>query len=101
MTTKPVSKPKKVNLGYDTEKWLTISEALIASGYGNAYLRMKLLKPGKITSVKEMIPGTQIPRTLIDRASFESWMSTHPRTGALTLEEKTAVAKLLQELRGE
>ena len=64
---------------YDTKKHMTVAECLEASGYANAYFRMKVLKLGKIPSIKEMIPGTQIPRILVDRAAFEQWMKDHPR----------------------
>jgi len=64
---------------YDHEKWITVKEALRVSGYGNSYLRMHLLKEGKIESKREMIPGTSIERILIDRQSFEAWIKNHER----------------------
>jgi hypothetical protein len=55
---------------YDKAVWMTVKEALELSGYGNSYLRMHLLKTGKVKSKKEPIGGTEIIRILIDRKSF-------------------------------
>lgn len=62
---------------YDRTKYVTVREALAMTGYGNSYLRMHLLKEGKIESIRECIPGTSIERILIVRASLEAWMKSH------------------------
>ena len=73
---------------YDTKKYMTVAECLKESGYQNAYFRMKVLKENKIPSIKEMIPGTQIPRILVDRKAFEQWMKDHPRGTRFVLTEE-------------
>jgi hypothetical protein len=64
---------------YDTTKWMTVAEALSASGFGNSYLRMHILKENKVPSIKEAIPGTSIVRILIDRPAFEAYLKSHGR----------------------
>lgn len=73
---------------YDKNRWMTINECLKVSGYHNAYFRMKLLKTGKIDSTKENIPGTNIPRILVDRKSFETYMKDHPKNSKTVLTEE-------------
>ena len=73
---------------YDSKKWMTISQCLSVSGYHNAYFRMKVLKAGKIEFKKEMIPGTQIPRILVDKASFENYLKGHPKGQKIVLTEE-------------
>lgn len=75
------------NQNYDSKKYVTVKEALQITGYANAYLRMKLLKEGKIAHVKENIPGTVVPRILIERESLERWMKEHPRGSKTQLTE--------------
>jgi hypothetical protein len=88
---------------YDHDKFLTIAECLSISGYANAYFRMKVLKLGKIEHHTEMIPGSSIPRVLVNKASFEKYLVEHPR-GADTKALKSEIEELkaqLKALRGE
>ena len=80
---------------YDAKIWMTINECLKASGYHNAHFRMHILKEGRIEHKKEMITGTQIPRVLVKRASFEKYMKEHPRAKRIVL--TADMKKLLKE----
>jgi hypothetical protein len=87
---------------YDTTKYMTIEECLKESGYGNAHFRMHIVKEGKVESIKEMIPGTNIPRILVLKTSFAEYLKNHPRgeaNKALKAEIETLKAKLA-ELQG-
>ena len=65
---------------YDRSKWMTIKECLEASGYHNAHFRMNILKKGLIDHIREDIPGTNIPRILVSRKSFEAFMAKGKKT---------------------
>jgi hypothetical protein len=82
---------------YDREVWATIAECLSESGYANAYFRMHLLKLGKIEFKKEMIPGTSIPRILVNRASFAEYLKNHPK-GAENGKLQEEISQLKAEL---
>ena len=77
-----------ITQNYDKKLWMTIDECLKVSGYHNSYFRMKVLKLGKIEAKKEFIPGTQIPRVLVNRKSFEQYMIDHPRGERTNLTEE-------------
>jgi hypothetical protein len=73
---------------FDTARFCTVKEALAISGYGEVHLRMNLLKNGKVEHIKENIPGTSIPRILIDRKSLEQYMQRNPRGSKTQLSDE-------------
>ena len=93
---------------YDKSKWITIKDALQLTGYHNAHFRMNILKKGKVEWIEEKIPGTNIPRILVSRASLAKFMKTarsvrEDGRGKYTLyatpEEFAAVQKALETAR--
>lgn len=100
---------------YDSKKWMTIKEFKALSGFQDPHIRQHLLKPDekgrvRIPSIVEAIPGTTIPRRLIDRAAAMEYLRTHRQPDAdgrvrvsmrMTDAEAAAVRKLLETARAK
>jgi len=76
MTTNQTKSTKGTTPQVPNEDWLTIKQALELTGYGNAHLRMNILKAGKVDHVRSTVPGTSIPRILVNKNSLLEYMNS-------------------------